>query len=169
MGAVFAFLISRHVLRGCVLKVAEKSTKFDTLERMIQRDGVKCALLIRSMPLPLEVQNYVLGVTSISPISFFFSLIAMVPGCIFYVIIGSMFGHISNTSSMQHALRTSPVLICSGVISLVLMVGFSCVAATKFSEMEQDIEEIEVIEEIDLERGMEVKFSDLIAANEWAS
>lgn len=132
------------------MRFAQNNTKFKMLESIIQKHGFKVAVLIRLSPLlPFEVENYVLGVSSIRFWHYTFGLIALIPGCALYCILGSTVSNLSDISNVEQALTTSPVGLSLIVVSLVAMVVATIAAARKFEAMEDAIAEEQLVDSIE--------------------
>ena len=114
------------------------------LETIIRTHGFKVAVLIRLSPiLPFEVENYVLGVSSIRFAHYTFGLIALLPGCAFYCILGSTVSNLADISNVEQALTTSPFGLALIAVSLVGMVVATVVATRRFQAMEDAIDDEE--------------------------
>lgn len=92
IGANLAFLISRHVIRRKVRVRAAKLRWFEAADQAVKEDGWKIVLLLRLSPLvPFGLQNYLMGVTSISGSAYAAStIIGIIPGTALYVYLGTL-------------------------------------------------------------------------------
>lgn len=100
LGATFAFLLSRLVLRDFV------QNKFKTylvaINNGLEKDGVAYLFTLRLIPLvPFFVINLVMGLTKIKTKTFFWvSQLGMLPGTIIYVNAGGQLAQIENLSGI---------------------------------------------------------------------
>ncbi len=88
LGATFAFLIARYLLRKRIQSFAKKNKKFGA----IGAQGWKIVGLLRLSPLiPFNVSNYFYGVTSIGLWPYVLaSGIGMLPGTLLYAYLGAI-------------------------------------------------------------------------------
>jgi len=94
LGAALAFLISRHLARERVAKMASGNPRFAAIDEAIGEGGWKVVALMRLSPaIPFNAQNYLYGLTSIHfwP-CILTSWIAMMPGTFLYVYLGHVSG-----------------------------------------------------------------------------
>ena len=144
LGAIAAFFLSRYLFRDCILRFAEDNTKFLVIETIIERHGLKAAILIRLSPIfPFVITNYIFGVTSIRSLHYILGLIAILPGCIFYPFIGSTISELSDISSAQSKITDSPIGLAIGitgiVITIIALIVFALVARRKFKKIEREL------------------------------
>ena len=95
VGLVLAFILGRFVFRQCSEKFARKYKVTKALEHAIRTEGLKVVALLRLCPLiSFTVFNYVMGITSVSFLDYLVGSIAILPGTIVYVFIGTTIGSI---------------------------------------------------------------------------
>ena len=89
--AAAAFLIARHLARARVEAFARGNEKFAAIDRAIREKGWRVVALLRLSPLvPFNLSNYLYGLTPVPFGSYVLaSWIAMLPGTVLYVSIGS--------------------------------------------------------------------------------
>jgi uncharacterized membrane protein YdjX (TVP38/TMEM64 family) len=94
LGAAAAFLIARHVVRARVSSALRRRPRLDAVDRAVGERGWRVVVLLRLSPLvPFNLQNYLYGITSMRfwP-CILASWIAMLPGTLLYVYLGSAVG-----------------------------------------------------------------------------
>jgi uncharacterized membrane protein YdjX (TVP38/TMEM64 family) len=89
--AALAFLISRHLARRAVERLARRDERFAAIDQAIRDGGWRIVMLLRLSPLvPFGLSNYLYGLT---PVAFgpyvLASWIAMLPATVLYVSIGA--------------------------------------------------------------------------------
>jgi uncharacterized membrane protein YdjX (TVP38/TMEM64 family) len=92
LGATFAFLAGRHLVRPWVEKKMESYPQFKALDEAVAKEGWKIVGLTRLSPVfPFNLLNYFYGVTKVKLWEYVLSSwIGMMPGTIAYVYIGSL-------------------------------------------------------------------------------
>jgi len=90
-GSALAFLIGRHVFKGCLRERAERNKTFHGIEVAIEKKGLKMLLLVRLCPvIPYNILNYLLGTTNISFLNYNLASFGMLPGIVFFCYLGAM-------------------------------------------------------------------------------
>lgn len=91
-GAALAFLIARHLARDAVAARLARHASFAALDRALCREGWKIVALARLSPVfPYSLLNFAFGLTSVRFSQYvFMSWIAMLPGTLLYVYLGSL-------------------------------------------------------------------------------
>lgn len=96
LGACAAFALARTVARGAVERRILANPRFAAIDRAIAKDGRKIAFLLRLSPvIPFTLLNYALGLTRIGFADYAIACIAMLPGTLLYVYIGSLVGDLA--------------------------------------------------------------------------
>jgi uncharacterized membrane protein YdjX (TVP38/TMEM64 family) len=96
LGACAAFALARTVARGAIERRILANPRFAAIDRAIARDGRKIAVLLRLSPvIPFTLLNYALGLTRIRFADYAIACIAMLPGTLLYVYIGSLVGDLA--------------------------------------------------------------------------
>ncbi len=105
LGATAAFLIGRYFARDAVARKIQGNENFARIDEAVAEEGWKIVGLIRLSPMfPFNLLNYAFGLTRVSLRDYFFaSWIAMMPGTVMYVYIGST---ISNLAALGQDGRT---------------------------------------------------------------
>ncbi len=86
VGATAAFIISKYIARGFIVRKFENNPIFKKIEKGFEENGTSFLILTRLVPaFPYNVQNYAYGITSVSVMKFaIVSLITMAPGAFIY-------------------------------------------------------------------------------------
>lgn len=89
-GSAAAFLVSRYLARGMVMKRFGRGERFKTVDQAVAREGWKIVFMLRLSPVfPYNALNYILGLTGIGFWSYVLaSATGMLPATILYVYIG---------------------------------------------------------------------------------
>ena len=157
LGAILTFFMSRYLFRNCILRFAQNNTKFNVIEAVVQRHGLKVAVVIRLSPIfPFVMTNYIFGVTSIRTTHYILGLIGILPGCAFYPFIGSTISHLSDISRADSKVSKSPtglaILIIGSVMTVIGMAAFTFAARRQFQRFERELAEqrmaVEMEEEV---------------------
>jgi uncharacterized membrane protein YdjX (TVP38/TMEM64 family) len=92
IGAAFAFLIARYLLRERIEQYAQKNKKFGAIDRAVGKEGWKIVGLLRLSPLiPFNVSNYFYGVTSVGFWPYVLaSAVGMLPGTLLFAYLGAI-------------------------------------------------------------------------------
>lgn len=111
VGATFAFLISRFLMRDFIQK--KFHSRLQTINKGIEKDGAFYLFSLRLIPIfPFFAVNLFMGLTPISVSKFFIaSFLGMLPGTFVYVNAGSQ---LSSVQSLAEVF--SPVIILSFVL-----------------------------------------------------
>ena len=65
LSAALNFLLARYVARAPIQRRMEKNPKFRAIDAAIGREGAKLVALLRFVPMPFGLMNYLLGLTAI--------------------------------------------------------------------------------------------------------
>jgi uncharacterized membrane protein YdjX (TVP38/TMEM64 family) len=96
LGAIGAFLVSRHAARRQVERRLADDPRFDRLDRAVGREGLKVVFLLRLSPLfPFTLLNYALGLTRVRLGQYVIASIGMLPGTLLYVYYGKVAGDVA--------------------------------------------------------------------------
>lgn len=87
VGAGVCFLIARHVARGPIERLAQRSARFRRLDRLTREHGAIVVIVVRLIPLfPYNATNYAFGLTAIGFWTYLgWSFVCMMPGTLFLV------------------------------------------------------------------------------------
>lgn len=102
LGATAAFLIARYLARGWVKGKIQGNPRFAKIDRAIGKESGKMVALLRLAPaFPFNLLNYALGLTSVRLGPYVVASIAMLPGTLLYVYLGSVAGQAVTAGSGQ--------------------------------------------------------------------
>ena len=92
LGATAAFLVGRYFARAWVEKQTSGNPKFAAIDEAVGKEGWRIVALTRLSPaFPFNLLNYAYGLTKVPLLPFVLaSWIAMIPGTIVYVYLGSL-------------------------------------------------------------------------------
>jgi uncharacterized membrane protein YdjX (TVP38/TMEM64 family) len=65
LSAAINFLLARYVARAPIQRRMEQNPKFRAIDAAIGREGWKLVVLLRFVPMPFGLMNYLLGLTAI--------------------------------------------------------------------------------------------------------
>ena len=116
-GAIICFLLGRYYCRDWVNQQLEKHPLLQKLDRVVAQEGWKLVFLTRLCPLfPFNLLNYFFGITEITFRDYILGSLAILPGTVMYVYIGSLardlatfepsnYGDIPETQSLIWVMR----------------------------------------------------------------
>lgn len=92
LGASLAFLVGRHLARDAIAARLAARPAFAVLDRALRDEGWKIVALARLSPLfPFTLLNYALGLSNVRFMHYVLaSWMAMLPGTVLYVYLGSL-------------------------------------------------------------------------------
>lgn len=125
IGAIFAFLIGRYLLRTKVRKLTQRRDLFKAVDAAVGEEGWRLVALLRLNPLvPFNLQNYFFGATDIATLPYaaatFFGIM---PGAAAFVYFGTLGQAAAGTTGL------GTVRIALLVIGLVATLGLVAVVA----------------------------------------
>ena len=97
LAATAAFLVGRHLARDAVDRRLAGDPRFRAIDEAVAHEGWKIVALLRLSPVfPFSVLNYAFGISRVSMRDYVVaSCIAMLPGTIMYVYLGSIAGSLA--------------------------------------------------------------------------
>ncbi|MGE0432590.1 MAG: TVP38/TMEM64 family protein [Planctomycetota bacterium] len=118
LGASLAFLISRYVAHDTVQRIIETRPRVAAVDAAIRRGGWKVLALMRLSPvIPFNLQNYLLGLTSLRVVTFVLtSWATMLPATLLYVYLGHM--------ATQHG-EAAHIALIVGLVATVIVVLYT--------------------------------------------
>ena len=121
LGATFAFLVSRFLLRDYVQ--SKFSEKLKVINAGVEKEGEFYLFTLRLVPLfPFFLINLVMGLTPIKTVKFFLvSQLGMLPGTIVYVFAGTQLAQLDSLSG----------ILSPGLISAFVLLGIFPLLAKK--------------------------------------
>lgn len=92
LGATAAFLVGRYLARGWVNRQLDGREKFAAIDQAVADEGWKIVALTRLSPaFPFNLLNYAYGLSKVALLPYALaSWIAMMPGTVMYVYLGSL-------------------------------------------------------------------------------
>ena len=138
LGASLAFLIGRYLARDRIEQKVEGNEKFQAIDKAVGEQGWKVVALTRLSPVfPFGLQNYAYGLTRVKWIHYALaSLIAMIPGTVMYVYIGTL-GKVAAESDSTSTAKT--ILYVVGFIATVVVTVLVTKTAKKALEQQTDV------------------------------
>ena len=122
LGAAVGFLVARYVAREMVAKKIGESARFAAIDGAIAKDGWKIVALLRTLPVPFGVTNYLYGLTGIGFWRYMAAtIVGMLPGNILFVYLGA-FGKRSIDGPrhpLEYAMGALMIAALVGVIILL--------------------------------------------------
>jgi uncharacterized membrane protein YdjX (TVP38/TMEM64 family) len=90
IGAAFGFLFARYAARSTVSEKLGSNARFRAIDGAIEKEGWKIVGLLRMLPVPFGITNYIYGLTAISFWPYMAATIAgMLPANIAFVYLGA--------------------------------------------------------------------------------
>eukprot|EP01100_Stratorugosa_tubuloviscum_P013664 TRINITY_DN699_c0_g4_i1.p1 TRINITY_DN699_c0_g4~~TRINITY_DN699_c0_g4_i1.p1 ORF type:complete len:345 (-),score=136.56 TRINITY_DN699_c0_g4_i1:219-1253(-) len=132
IGASFAFLLGKFLVRSWAEKKMELFPKFKSVEAAIGKRGLTITFLLRLSPvIPFNILNYLLGITSINFFSYVIaSWVGMMPGTFLYVYIGWLLGQAISGTSTTSTLQ-SVLLYGVGTVATIAVVVIVTIIAKR--------------------------------------
>jgi uncharacterized membrane protein YdjX (TVP38/TMEM64 family) len=92
IGAAFAFLAARHLVREKVNAMVEERPKLKAVDRAVAEEGWKIVVMVRLTPImPFNLQNYFFGLTEIQFWHYVAAtLVGIIPGVLLYLYLGAI-------------------------------------------------------------------------------
>lgn len=105
VGATAAFLIGRYLARDWLARRIERDPRFAAVSAAVAREGRKIVALTRLSPIfPFNLLNYAFGITEVRLRDYILaSWLAMLPGTVMYVYIGSLAGSLAGLGAGARA------------------------------------------------------------------
>jgi uncharacterized membrane protein YdjX (TVP38/TMEM64 family) len=117
LGATLAFLIGRYATRGLVEAWAADNPRIRTLDRGVEKHGLRMLLVTRLVPLfPFNLQNYAYGLTRVGVGTYvLLTGVGIVPGVLVYTFAGG-----SLASAREDLTRTFAYLGVAAVVFVLI-------------------------------------------------
>jgi len=140
IGATFAFLLGRYLLRDWAKQLTLKYSVFEAIDKALGQKGFRIMALLRLSPIiPFNALNYCAGITAIHLSDYIWAFSAMLPGTVLYVFIGSSAGSLADSENASDNNILRIVTIVLGIVFGVLAVGLASYYAKK--ELNNKIEQ----------------------------
>lgn len=124
LGATVAFLIGRYLARGKIAKKIDQNARFKAIDEAVAAEGWKMVGLTRLSPIfSFSLLNYAYGLTRVSLREYVLaSWIAMIPGTLMYVYMGSLAGDLASLGSDSVAAPSAARWVINGIAFLATVV-----------------------------------------------
>lgn len=133
LGAIAAFLVSRHLARGFLVRRFAHNARFQAIETATHHEGFKIVLLLRLSPaVPFNALNYALGLTKVRFSHYALACIGMLPVIFAWVYYGRLIGDVASVVSGKHHHGTGYwTLLVAGLLLTIIMTAFITRAARR--------------------------------------
>lgn len=138
LGAMAAFLLGRHWLRGWTRRRLQAFPKLLAIERAVSREGLKLVLLTRLSPaFPFSLLNLAYGLSEVSLRDYSIGLIAILPGTVLFCALGELAGDVARFGEVLHGEADAGTwaLRILGLVATVGSIGVAGRAARRALEM----------------------------------
>lgn len=143
IGAFFAFLIARYLIRDLVAKRISTNPKLSAVDRAVGEDGRRLVFFLRLSPVvPFVLSNYALGATQVKVADFLIGTLGLAPIAISYAAFGKAAGATDATTG-KSALSW-PVLAVGVIATVFLAWLIARIAQKAIAEAERDAAEKEL-------------------------
>lgn len=96
IAGIICFALSRHFARRWIAPRLEAHPAFKALDEAVAREGWKIVALVRLTPVfPFAVTSYGFGLTRVPMWQYILCSVAMIPGTMMYVYIGTLLGDLA--------------------------------------------------------------------------
>lgn len=137
VGAFFAFLISRYLIRDLVARRISTNPKLSAIDKAVGEDGRRLVFFLRLSPVvPFVLSNYALGSTQVKLVDFMIGTLGLAPIAISYAAFGSAAGATDATTG-KSALSW-PVLAVGIAATVFLAWIITRIAQKAIAEAEAD-------------------------------
>jgi len=103
LGAIGAFLLARHRLRGWSRRRLGRFPKLLAIEQAVSREGLKLVVLTRLSPaFPFSLLNLAYGLSEVSLRDYTLGLVAILPGTVLFCALGELAGDVSRFGEVLH-------------------------------------------------------------------
>jgi len=123
VGAALNYWAAHKLLGNRIAGVLQRHPRLQSIQRVVQRGGLRLQFMLRLAPVNAVLVSYVLGATGVRFPTFLIATVGLIPGLFVEVYFGYMAMHITNTvasmttpSTLHHALTIGGFLVCVVVI-----------------------------------------------------
>jgi uncharacterized membrane protein YdjX (TVP38/TMEM64 family) len=103
IGSICAFLVSRYVARGMLVRRFAHNRRFQAIDIATRREGRKIVFLLRLSPaVPFNAINYVLGLTNVRLRDYSVACVGMIPVIVLWAYYGRVIGDVAGAVSVKH-------------------------------------------------------------------
>lgn len=115
LGAIAAFGLARYLFHDWFKERFSHHPRFQGLNRMIHRQGLRCVMTIRFAPIsPFNVVNFLFGLTTVRLEAYAIgTLVGIIPGTLLYTWLG-----VSGMQALQGK-SLIPLIVCLSLLALL--------------------------------------------------
>lgn len=137
IGAFFAFLIARYLIRDLVARRISTNPKLSAVDRAVGEDGRRLVFFLRLSPVvPFVLSNYALGATQVKLADFLIGTLGLAPIAISYAAFGKAAG--ATDAATGKSALSWPVLAVGVIATVFLAWLITRIAQKAIAEAEQD-------------------------------
>lgn len=137
VGAFFAFLIARYLIRDLVARRISTNPKLSAIDRAVGEDGRRLVFFLRLSPVvPFVLSNYALGATQVKLLDFMIGTIGLAPIAISYAAFGKAAG--ATDAATGKSALSYPVLAVGIAATVFLAWLITRIAQKAIAEAEDD-------------------------------
>ena len=140
LGAHLTFFLGRTFLKDWLQKKLSTSSKIQSIEKAVSREGRKVIFLTRLSPVfPFGLLNFSYGLSDVKVLDFTLGMLGIVPGTILYCSLGSLALKISNFNDVLLG-RSSISSFVWSLVSIISTILVVIVVLRSTKKMYQDSE-----------------------------
>lgn len=137
VGAFFAFLIARYLIRDLVARRISTNPKLSAIDRAVGEDGRRLVFFLRLSPVvPFVLSNYALGATQVKLLDFMIGTVGLAPIAISYAAFGKAAG--ATDAATGKSALSYPVLAVGIAATVFLAWLITRIAQKAIAEAEDD-------------------------------
>lgn len=140
IGAAVCFLLARALGRRAVAERLRHNRKFTTIDHAIGREGWKIVILLRMLPVPFGLSNYLYGLTAIDFWHYMFATwVGMLYGNVVFVYLGAVgkqsleSGGLGQRHPLEYALTAVSIVAAFSVSAVLRRIARNAVAEAEKS------------------------------------
>lgn len=140
-GAMISFLLGRYLFRDPANRMAANYTFLQAINSAMQDKGFRIMFLLHLSPIiPFGALNYIAGITAVSFSAYYASLLAILPGTIFYSFIGASAGSLtdSSTNAEKYELIGIAIGLFLAICGLIVISYYTRIELAKVQENCED-------------------------------
>jgi len=159
VGACFAFLLGRTVMRKWVQQKAEQYPVFKAVDSAIGKKGLYMVFLLRLSPvIPFNILNYALALTAVSFPSYAIATwIGMMPGTFMYIYIPWAAIHAATTQKTANLVQDILLYGVGSVVTIIVVVFVTILARRTIKKAMEEMENKEPVEDQSINADIETK------------
>ncbi len=142
LGAIAAFLVSRHFARAAVERRIAGMPRFAAIDHAIGRDGLKIVVLLRLTPVvPFVLLNYALGLSRVRLRDYVLACFGMLPATLLYVYSGKVAGDLAQVAAGVGEERGWYEYVAWGVGLVAVFVVTTIIVRIARRALDEEVEE----------------------------